>query len=98
MVAADGIRLIRYYQPLFDSGCNEAAGNGVKKEPKFCDNFEGGPLIMHKTGDAASARSEEMLSTRLETGENRRTVKHNQRKVFTVQPSSSHQVWVLVTR
>jgi hypothetical protein len=53
---------------------------------------------MHKTGDAASARSEEMLSTRLETGENRRTVKHNQRKVFTVQPSSSHQVWVLVTR
>jgi len=53
---------------------------------------------MQKTGDAASARSEEMLSTRLETGENRRTVKHNQRKVFTVQPSSSHQVWVLVTR
>jgi len=35
---------------------------------------------MQKTGDAASARSEEMLSTRLETGENCRTVKHNQRK------------------
>ena len=79
MVAADGIRLIRYYQPLSDSGCNEAAGNGVKKNPSFVTILRGGwPLIMQKTGDAASARSEEMLSTRLETGENCRTVKHNQ--------------------
>ena len=47
----------------------------------FCDNFEeGGRLTMQKTGDAASARSEEMLSTRLETGDNCRTVKHNQQK------------------
>jgi hypothetical protein len=42
VVAADGIRLIRYYQPLSDSGCNKAAGNGVKKEPSFVTILRGG--------------------------------------------------------
>ena len=37
-------------------------------------------ILMLKTGDAASTRIEEMLSTRLETGDNCRTVKHNQQK------------------
>ena len=44
---------------------------------------------MLKTGDAASARLEEMLSTRLETAGNNCRFKHISEKV-TVQPSSSH--------
>ena len=50
---------------------------------------------MLQTGDAASARLEEMLSTRLETGDNCR-VKHNQRKCHC--PAIIQSLgWVLVT-